>query len=78
MTFEAQTIFASPESGSARLRPRRSAQTMRLTARELPPRVVPLFGARPSLRERSQAGVGLVIAFGFSALCWAGLTAVIF
>jgi len=78
MAYEAKTVVALPASGRARVRTHRSAQLMRATARELPPRVVPLFGARPSLRERSQAGVGLAIAFGFSALCWAGLAAVIF
>ena len=78
MTYEAQTVVVLPKSGRVHVRTRRSAQTLRATARELPPRVVPLFGARPSLRERSQAGIGLLIALGFSALCWAGLTAVIF
>jgi len=80
--FDAKTIVDFPVSarGSdrARVRSHKSAPALRNRARAYPSPVVPMFQAGPQLRERSHAGLGMLIAFGFSAAAWAGIAALIF
>ncbi len=75
---EVQTVVAFPPSTPAALRTRKPAQPLRIPVRARQAHVVPMFGAKPALRERRQAGAGIAIALGFSAACWAGLAALIF
>jgi hypothetical protein len=75
---EVKTVVAFPATVRVRSRARKSVYALRAPARAYPSPVVPMFGAKPLLRERRQAGLGMAIAFGFSAVCWAGLAALIF
>lgn len=74
---EAQ-IVALPVPARVRGRAYKSAPSLRSPARAYRAPVVPLFMAHPFARERSKAGLGIAIAFGFSAICWGGLALAIF
>jgi len=73
----AKTVVALPIRVRSRGRAK-SAKVLRIPARLYPTQVLPILGTSPYRRERSQAGLGLLLAFGFSAACWIALAAVIF
>jgi len=75
---EVQTVIALKAPGRARVRTFKPSKNVRTAARVYPSPVVPMFAARPQLPERSEAGLGIAFAFGFSAICWAALAALVF
>jgi len=74
---EVQKVIALKVASRARVRTFKPSKSQRTPARVYPAPVVPMFADRAKLRERSQAGLGITIALGFSAICWAGLAALI-
>lgn len=75
---KSQTVIALPVSTRVRVRTHKSASRARQRIRTVPASVVPIFRNGPvAPRARKLAGVGVTIALGFSAICWAGLAAII-